>query len=63
MDNLEKAISIAHKMGRQSLAYAQLLFYAWAVKNGVDISPELVAGVSGVAAIYAGVKGKGQAAQ
>lgn len=49
-----------HKMGRQILALAQIGFYAWAVGAGVEITPQLVAGVSGVAGIYTLAKGRGQ---
>lgn len=48
-----------HKLGRQMLALVQVGFYAWAVKAGVEITPELVAGVSGATGIYAAIKGKG----
>ncbi|AJQ92251.1 hypothetical protein [Gynuella sunshinyii] len=53
-------VDAVHKMGRQFLAYAQIGFYAWAVAHGVEINAELVAGVSGVAGIYAIAKGRGQ---
>lgn len=33
-----------HKLGRQMLTLVQVGFYAWAVKAGVEITPELVAG-------------------
>ena len=49
-----------HKLGRQFLAFAQLAFYAWALKNGYEITPELVGGVSGVSAAYTLVKGRGK---
>ena len=49
-----------HKMGRQLLAFAQLIFYGWCVSRDVPITPEIVAGVSGVAAAYTLVKGKGK---
>lgn len=49
-----------HKLGRQILAVAQVVFYAWALKHGHEITPELVAGVSGVAGIYTVAKGRGK---
>lgn len=48
-----------HKIGRQLLAIGQMVFYAWALKAGYAITPELVAGVTGTAAAYTLVKGKG----
>jgi len=55
-------IDAIHKMGRQTLAFAQMGFYYYTIQQyGVDaITPELVAGVSGAASIYTLVKGKGQ---
>jgi hypothetical protein len=55
-------IDAIHKMGRQSLAYAQMLFYYATIQQyGTQaITPELVAGVSGAASIYTLVKGKGK---
>lgn len=48
-----------HKIGRQLLAVAQMGFYIWALKSGYEITPELVAGVTGTAAAYTLVKGRG----
>lgn len=48
-----------HKMGRQTLAMAQLVFYGWCLKNGYEITTELVTGVSGATALYTMMKGKG----
>lgn len=48
-----------HKMGRQILAFAQIGFYAWCLQKGHDITPELVAGVSGATTAYTLIKGKG----
>jgi len=55
-------IDAIHKMGRQTLAFAQMGFYYYTIQQyGVDaITPELVAGVSGAASIYTLVKGKGR---
>jgi len=53
-------VDATHKMGRQIMALAQLGFYAWALHAGVEITPELVGGVSGTAAIYTAMKGKGR---
>jgi hypothetical protein len=55
-------IDAIHKMGRQSLAYAQMIFYYTTIQQyGVQaITAELVAGVSGAASIYTLVKGKGK---
>lgn len=52
-------IDAIHKMGRQTLAVAQMGFYWWCLKNNYPITMELVAGVSGAASIYTLVKGKG----
>lgn len=49
-----------HKVGRQLLAFAQVAFYAWALKSNIEITPELVAGVSGATSIYTLVKGRGR---
>ena len=49
-----------HKVGRQGLAIAQIVFYAWALKNGYSIDWELVAGVSGATGLYTAVKGRGR---
>lgn len=49
-----------HKMGRQLLALVQVGFYYWAVKNGVELSWELVAGVSGATGAYTLAKGNGK---
>lgn len=49
-----------HKLMRGSLALVQVAFYMWATKNGVDITPELVAGVSGATGAYTLIKGKGR---
>lgn len=49
-----------HKMGRQIMAFAQMWFYYYCVKNNIPITMELVAGVSGVAAAYTLVKGVGK---
>lgn len=48
-----------HKLGRQLLALVQVGFYAWATQNGVEITWELVAGVSGATGAYTLAKGKG----
>ena len=55
-------IDAIHKMGRQTLAFAQMGFYYFTIQQyGVGaITPELVAGVSGAASIYTLVKGKGR---
>jgi len=55
-------IDAIHKMGRQTLAFAQMGFYYYTIQQyGIDaITPELVAGVSGAASIYTLVKGKGR---
>ncbi|MBX2809953.1 MAG: hypothetical protein KTR20_15135 [Cellvibrionaceae bacterium] len=55
-------VDAIHKMGRQTLAFAQMGFYYVTVQQyGVEaITPELVAGVSGAASIYTLVKGKGK---
>jgi hypothetical protein len=58
-----KTIPIAdafHKLGRQFLAFAQLVFYGWCVSNDVPITWELVTGVSGVSGAYTLAKGKGK---
>ena len=49
-----------HKLMRPSLAALQVVFYGWAVKNGVEITPELVAGVTGATGAYTLMKGKGR---
>lgn len=48
-----------HKLGRQGLALVQVGFYAWCVTRGIEISWELVAGVSGATGAYTLAKGKG----
>jgi len=55
-------IDAIHKMGRQTLAFAQMGFYYFTIQTyGTEaITPELVAGVSGAASIYTLVKGKGR---
>jgi len=55
-------IDAIHKMGRQSLAFAQMGFYFYTLQTyGTEaITPELVAGVSGAASIYTLAKGKGR---
>ncbi len=55
-------IDAIHKMGRQSLAYGQMIFYWVTIQRyGIDaITPELVAGVSGAANLYTLIKGKGK---
>ena len=53
-------IDAVHKMGRQILAFAQIGAYVWLAKTGVEISPELVAGISGPAGIYTLLKGSGK---
>lgn len=55
-------IDAIHKMGRQTLAFAQMGFYYMTIQQyGTEaITPELVAGVSGAASIYTLVKGKGK---
>ena len=49
-----------HKLMRPSLALIQVGFYVWATKNGVEITMELVAGVSGATSAYTLAKGKGK---
>lgn len=49
-----------HKLGRQLLAWGQVGFYAWASAQGVEITWELVAGVSGATGAYTLAKGKGK---
>lgn len=49
-----------HKLMRPSLAMMQIAFYMWAAKNGVEITAELVAGVSGATGAYTLVKGRGK---
>lgn len=55
-------VDAIHKMGRQTLAILQMVFYFYVTtKYGAEaITPELVAGVSGAASIYTLVKGKGK---
>lgn len=55
-------IDAIHKMGRQTLALAQMGFYFYTMQRygAAAITPELVAGVSGAASIYTLVKGKGK---
>jgi len=53
-------VDALHKIGRQALAWGQLAFYAWCLQNGIEITAELVGGVSGVAGIYTLVKGRGR---
>ncbi len=55
-------VDAIHKMGRQTLAFAQMGFYFYTIhRYGTGaITPELVAGVSGAASIYTLVKGKGK---
>ncbi len=55
-------IDAIHKMGRQTLAFAQMGFYYMTIQQygTAAITPELVAGVSGAASIYTLVKGKGK---
>lgn len=48
-----------HKLGRQILCLAQLAFYGWALNKGIELTPEVVAAVSGVSASYILAKGKG----
>lgn len=49
-------------MGRQFLAYGQMVFYFVVIqKHGIDaITPELVAGVSGATNLYTLTKEKGK---
>lgn len=49
-----------HKLMRPSLALVQVGFYMWATSKGIDITPELVAGVSGATGAYTLAKGKGK---
>jgi hypothetical protein len=49
-----------HKLGRQTLALVQVGFYAWAVANDIEITPELVMGVSGATGAYTLIKGQGK---
>jgi hypothetical protein len=49
-----------HKLGRQILAVLQLVFYAWALRQGFEITPELVLGVSGATGLYTVAKGRGK---
>jgi len=49
-----------HKLMRPSLALVQVGFYIWATNNNVEITPELVAGVSGATGAYTLAKGKGR---
>ena len=53
-------VDAIHKMGRQLLALGQLIFYAWALRNGYEIDVELVAGVSGATGLYTAMKGRGK---
>lgn len=53
-------VDALHKMGRQFLAIVQVVFYGWCVSKGVEITPELVAGVSGATGIYQIAKGRGR---
>lgn len=53
-------IDAFHKIGRQLLAFAQMGFYWWMIKNGNPVTPETVAGVSGVSAAYTLIKGRGR---
>ena len=53
-------VDALHKMGRQLLALGQLIFYAWALRNGYEIDVELVAGVSGATGLYTAMKGRGK---
>lgn len=53
-------VDALHKMGRQILALSQLIFYAWALRNGYEIDLNLVAGVSGATGLYTVAKGKGK---
>lgn len=49
-----------HKIMRPSLALVQVGFYMWATSKGIEITPELVAGVSGATGAYTLAKGKGR---
>ena len=49
-----------HKLGRQTLAFAQIGFYAWCVHKDIAITWELVSGVSGVSGAYTLAKGRGK---
>ena len=53
-------VDALHKMGRQITVYLQLYFYFYCSQNGIEITQELVTGVSGGAAIYAMMKGRGK---
>lgn len=53
-------VDALHKLGRQALAWGQVAFYAWALKESYPITPELVAGVSGATAAYTLIKGRGK---
>jgi len=54
-------VDALHKMGRQLLAWGQVGFYAWASATGVEITMELVTGVSGATGLYTIAKGGGKA--
>lgn len=60
MSKFEVAVDAAHKLGRQAMFWAQLWFYWYCVNNDIAITTELVAGVSGCAAVYTAIKGKGR---
>lgn len=49
-----------HKMGRQLTIWAQMAFYFYCAENGIEITQELVMGVSSTAGIYAFAKGSGK---
>lgn len=49
-----------HKMGRLLTIFAQLWFYFYCVSHNIEITKELVAGVSGVAGAYTLIKGRGR---
>ncbi len=49
-----------HKLARPALSLAQVGFYYYCIQLGIEITPELVAGVTGPAAIYTMIKGKGK---
>lgn len=49
-----------HKLARPTLALAQVAFYYYCMQKGIEITPELVAGVSGASALYTALKGKGK---
>jgi len=53
-------VDAVHKMGRQITMWLQMGFYFYCVTHEVEISRELVSGVSGVAGLYTLMKGRGK---